>query len=137
MRTKTRTPPSKAVVENAPIQSLINSCAMRSYRMSFDFQPINSMITANIGTPRIKDPNSRWSWAAIHAAFRLPIFGKVRYSASVTSCANTGAIANTAISDKYTAKYEIESLFRHFCFFNYVLLSDASVVGIDLKKSEL
>ena len=96
---KTRTPPSKAVVENAPIQSLINSCAIRSYRSSFVFQPINSMITANIGTPRIKDPNNRCSCAAIHAALRLPIFGNGRYSASVrsfVSCAKAGTTTHNA-----------------------------------------
>ena len=68
MRIKTSTPPIKAVVENAPMQSLMNSCAILSYRLSFVFIPTNSMTTANIGTPKMKDPNSRCSWAAIQAA---------------------------------------------------------------------
>jgi hypothetical protein len=37
-----------------------------------------SMMTAKMGTPRIKAAKFRWIWAAPHTARRLPIRGKLR-----------------------------------------------------------
>jgi hypothetical protein len=37
-----------------------------------------SMITAKIGTPRMKAAKFRWSWAMPHTARRLPTRGKLR-----------------------------------------------------------
>src|SRR5713101_2421962 len=47
--------------------------------------PTASVMTANIGTPRTKAANMRWTSAAIQIAPRLPSSGKARYAPAVSA----------------------------------------------------
>src|SRR5260370_451354 len=53
--------------------------------------PIASATTANIGTPRTKAANMRWTSAAIHTAARAPMTGNSPYAwlVSATACSAT------------------------------------------------
>jgi len=58
-----------------------------------------SMITAKIGTPRMKAAKFRWSWATAQTASREPMTGKARYAGSwVASWAWAGRAVRTAMT---------------------------------------
>ena len=59
---------------------------------------MNSMSRAKIGTASTKAANSKWSWATIQMATRLPILGTARYSASSYGLSSSWAAASSALA---------------------------------------
>src|SRR3990167_8267138 len=97
MNRNRRRAPRRAVVEKAANVSLTNSWESQSYRGSPVRQPMISMITAKIGTPRMNAAKFRWSWATAHTARREPRRGKARYAGSrAASWAWGGSVAASA-----------------------------------------
>ncbi len=66
------------MVENAANVSLTNSCESQSYWALRVRQPTISMMTAKMGTPRMKAAKFRCSCATAHTASREPISGNAR-----------------------------------------------------------
>jgi hypothetical protein len=71
--------PHNAVALYANTSRRVNSFESLSYRESLPTMPINSVITANIGTPSTNAANIRWICAVIHTAPRPPTLGKSPY----------------------------------------------------------
>jgi hypothetical protein len=67
-----------------------------------------SMMTAKMGTPRMKAAKLRWSWATAHTASRDPIHGKFRYAGSLAaSCACAGPITSASTPQATTMRRSI------------------------------
>ena len=70
-------------MEKAAKVSLTSSCESQSYRCSPVRQPMISMMTAKMGTPRMNAAKLRCSCATAHTARREPRSGKARYVGSL------------------------------------------------------
>ena len=85
MNRNRRSAPSSAVVENAANVSLTELVREPVVLASRVRQPMISMMTAKIGTPRMKAAKFRCSWATAQTASREPISGNARYAGSLAA----------------------------------------------------